>query len=300
MHARSFVFLALVACAEDAVPGAPTAPIDTPPETSSPADLPRPPPADPAAEVARLVMSRPADGDPAFYPVEVYQRSAELGVGERAVLRFVFDRPMSTSEASVEIAGALREGAWQPDGRTLEVTLPGTEDAPPLAAETDHEVRLDRLRAATSAAVEPAQIRFRTAARDAVVEHACIHTLYGPFANATASARGGAIAEAPLVASVHRQWSVELPAEGAAFAGQARVSFTGTGERRYLLYLDRDVPVTLATEAGGVVDASTTTAPAACPGIQRVATVTLARGTSYRMALGPAPSGSVKLIWEAQ
>lgn len=300
MHARSLVFLALVACAEDAVPGAPIAPTDTPPATSTAAGRPPPAPADPAAEVARLVESRPANGDAAFYPVEVYQRSAELGVGERAVLRFVFDRPMSTSEASVEIAGALVEGAWQPDGRTLEVTLAGTEDAPPLAAETDHEVRLDRLRAATNAAVEPAQIRFRTAARDAVIEHACIHTLYGPFATATASARDGALAEAPLVASVHRQWSVELPAEGAAFAGQVHVSFTGTGERRYLLYLDGDVPVTLATEGGGLVDASTTMAPAACPGIQRVAAVTLGRGTSYRMAFGPAPSGRVKLIWEAQ
>lgn len=287
---------------EENVPNDPAVSTDGSAEESPTRPPPAPRRADPNEEAARLTQSQPADGEDSFYPVEIFDQGQDLGVGERATLRFSFDRPMDDSASTVEIVGSTSRyasGTWSADRRTLEVVLLGTETTPPLEAEVDYEVRLDRLRTETNAAVAPTVVRFRTSARDSVVDHACIHTLYGPFATAVATAPGTTLADAPSVGNVHRQWTVDVPADGATFRGQVRVVFSGSGQRSYLLLLDRSVPLTLEEEGGGAVIVTAVDAVPACTGIRRVVSVTLTRGTTYRLTLGPSTQPTVKLVWEA-
>lgn len=284
----------------------PSDPVSTSDGTKKkPSSKPPPParPADPEQTAGRLTSSVPADGDGAFYPIEVYDQGSDLGVGERATLRFAFDTPMEVSESTVEVSAGssvFASGTWSADARTLEVVLPGSDEAAPLEPETSYQVRLDRLRTAKNAVVTPDAVRFRTSARDTRVDHACIHTLFGPFATATATALGSALSGAPSVGSVHKQWTVDLPPSA---EGQLRVTFSGTGERSYVLFTDRDVALALEGEDGSSVSASVAATAPACPGIRRVHSMTLVRGKTYRMTLGPSasarPEPTVKMIWEA-
>jgi len=257
------------------------------------------PPLDPKIPQARLIETLPRDGDQAFYPVEVYDRGGGEGVGERRILRFAFDVAMDTSRTSVKLRAPERslQGTWSGDGKTIEAVVLGDDDHPPLEPEREYEVDLGELRGAGREPVSKSRLRFRTAARDMLIEHACIHTLFGPFEPLRAASKGSAIASAPLAGSTHKQYTVTLTPDGGGFAGDLRVAFTGSGSRKYFLLLDSAPAVTLTDGAGAAV--ATTTAPTveACPAIRQRVEVTLTRGATYRLALS-SPGSSVKAIWE--
>ncbi|MBX3226965.1 MAG: hypothetical protein KIT84_40955 [Labilithrix sp.] len=259
-----------------------------------------PPPLDPSVPQARIVDSSPKVGAKDFYPVEVYDRGGDEGVGERRVLRFTFDRAMETSRKKVGLRPGDRalDGAWSPDAKSFELTLLGTDDASPLEAETEYELDLAELRSDADEPVGTPRVRFTTSKRDSLIEHACIHTLFGPFESVTAAAPQSTLTSAPLASATHKQYSIALPGAGTAYAGDLRLAFSGTGTKRYLLLANGELDVAVSDADGATVAVTPSPTVDACPGIQHGFGVELTRGKTYRLALS-SKRADVKAMWEA-
>jgi len=255
---------------------------------------PAPPSVDPSAPQARLVDASPRDGETAFYPVEYYDQGSGNGIGERRPLRFTFDVPMDEERATIRLVDPemTLKGTFRDGGTTFEAFIMPDGDRPPLDPERDYELDLSGLRALSGDPVGTPRVAFRTAARDETVDHACLHALFGPYDSVLAASVGTTLASAPSMSSVHRQYTLTLP--GAE--GDVRVAFTGTGQRAYLLLLDRSASVTVTDGSGNAITTSAGPSVPACPGIRHRIEMRLSRGTTYRLRVRSADP--VKAIWE--
>lgn len=258
-----------------------------------------PPPLAPEVPQARIVASSPAPNEEDFYPVEIYDQGEDKGVGERRVLSFTFDRAMDASQKTVGLRPGDRalDGRWSEDAKTFELVLLGHEDVSPLEAETEYELDFGDLRSEADEPVGTPRVRFTTAARDGLIEHACIHTLFGPFESLSAAAREGALASAPAASSTHKQYSIALPKTDGRYAGDLRVAFSGSGPKHYALLVDGDAEVGVTGDGGSVTVTKSATVEA-CPGIRRRFDVDLTRGATYRLAV-TSNRATIKAIWEA-
>lgn len=304
--------LALVGCETKRIiqvapaPASATAPEDgegtAPPKAKDTARLPdeAPPSLDPDVPQAKLIDSFPKSDDESFYPVELYDRGENRGVGERRLLRFSFDRPMARDRETVKIRPGGRElqGVWSADGTSLEVTIVGDDEQSPFEELTEYEIDLAALRSDEGEPVGTPAIRFITAARDELIEHACLHTLFGPYESVTAAEPDTALASAPLASATHKQYTIALPASGGTHAGDIRVSFNGTGTKKYALLVDGEAEIVLRDGGGNELPTMKSTTVAACPAIQRRFDMELPRGSAHRLAV-TSVRAEIKAIWEA-
>jgi hypothetical protein len=265
-----------------------------------------PPPGD--TTPPRVTASTPADGADDVYRTEFHVQEGTLR--ERKVLSVTFDEPMDTALASLQLAERTGEqesvraveGVWSADGRTLTVTLavPEGAEAPLTAGGSAYRLDLRGLRdvagnAVAADALGDGALGFTTAPADATLEHACAHTVYGPFGEVTAAPVGGF--PPGDVSVTHTLFTASLPGAAAPHAGDL-TSWPGEEGEPFLVYLGQDVPLTVVDEPSGEALPSTQRAlPPVCPGL--VSEVRFTHGPeSMLYRLGPSPARQVTLILE--
>lgn len=228
-------------------------------------------------DALRIVEGDPAPGARGVYPVELYDRGAGEGMGERRRLWFRFDRPMARDRVDAVLTGGASKarrlsGAFDAGGTRFEVTVPPPdEDSPPLVDGESFELDLSSLRSEDGASLDPPTVDFHTGRRDERLEHACLHVLFGPF-EAVRAAAGGAT---PSLTRTHRVYVTALPG-GAPRVGEVSLALTGGGgAAAYDLLFDERVEL---SSGGGAV--AVEPVPAICAGLAWRAAVTLTPGAS--------------------
>lgn len=213
-----------------------------------------------------LVLSQPRLGAEDLYPAPLTASG-----GEQLRLRFVFSAPL-TANSELELRGGTNRPAalveWSDGGKQLELVIAGDlSSGRPLEDDTRYALDLSGLHDEYGRALEPDHgledgvFWFVTGRHDALLNHACGHTFFGPFAS-------GAAGETPEpgvldIGATHVQYSITLPPAGVAFAGWVRANFATQAEHR--LYFDAEASVSLA--AGSDLSLVATPAASACAGI---------------------------------
>ena len=121
---------------------------------------------------------------------------------------------------------------------------------------------------------------------------ACEHTKDGPFADVTA---GLDASTAPDATHEHTSVRVTLDEAGGQYAGG--VSYAAAEAGDFVIFLTRDVPLTIASSSGDAVAIEATAAVDACTDVAVAHTVELEVGT-YHLTLGPTTEASVGIVVE--
>jgi hypothetical protein len=243
-----------------------------------------------------VTSSVPAEGATGIYPVEIYYRTTgQAGLAERKVLTVQFSEPMDTSLAQAtlhdltdtSVPARTVDGVWSPDGRTLTLTvLQPEEGGPALSGETSYAVDLRGLKDVSGNALDAAhaglsdgRLDFQTSPVDMLLNHACGHTLVDSILSVTAAA--STTGSVPRTDQTHKHYEVTLPSSGSAYAGHTRMRLAP--ETNFVLFLSRDVSITLHDPAGDVaVPATREPAPAVCAGITHKVLFTSPLGPEVR------------------
>lgn len=252
----------------------------------------------------RLATSSPAAGATDVYPVEV---ALEGGVAvRRKRLTLTFTEPMDTTAGPFALrpahtAEALPvEGAWDESGHTLTVTVPAPAGGGlPLEPHTAYALQLAGLRDARGNALDDAalpggRLEFTAGGDDPLLDHACFHTLFGPFSRVSASP--SASAATPRVDVTHREYTVLLVPGPGPYAGVTRARLTGED---YALYFAAPPTLTVhASDTGAAVPLEVSPAPPACAGITHQGVFTHPGSPELHFRYGPSDAPAVRLILE--
>jgi hypothetical protein len=125
---------------------------------------------------------------------------------------------------------------------------------------------------------------------DAVLEHACLHAMHGPFEPLTA---GTGSAVGPDIGRPHTAWQMTLPS---AEPGRYVYRPSMTGE--YVYYLDRPLPLALRAQ-GAVLTPSYVEPVSTCNGITEARVYSLTGGVRYDVEVGPTSEERATLIIES-
>jgi hypothetical protein len=224
--------------------------------------------------------------------------------------RRVRDRP-GVLGANGARGGALTRGGDRrpPDRRArlvrgrdegLPVRAPELHLAPPLADETEYWLDTSSLIGASGARLRPdaglrqQRLRFTTGRYDALLNHSCGHTFFGPFQGIGSS--GEASASSPDVSTTHVEYTITLRENDGSYGGWLRARFPSPGP--YRLYFDGETTVRLRETTGATRELALTATPEACPGIAYQATFSANPGEETFLHLGPPASPTRRMIVE--
>jgi hypothetical protein len=255
------------------------------------------------AELApHLVSSVPQLDETNVYPSPLLR-----GNGEEFVLELAFSEAMHEHDAFELVAQDHERSAvpeWSLDGTDLTLFVRPSLTAPQaLADDTEYSLDLSSLSSAAGSALDPnvrlraGQLSFRTGYHDRLLNHACGHTLFGPFASFAASQSPDA--SAPDIGAPHTEYSISLPEnETGSFAGFVRARILMTGS--YRLFFDGETTVSSSDspERRGE-PAPLTPTPEACPGITHELTLATAdAGDEIFLHIGPQTTTMRRIIVE--
>jgi hypothetical protein len=255
-----------------------------------------------AEPAPHVVSSVPQLDEPNVYPSPLLR-----GNGEEFVLELAFSEAMREHDAFELVAQDHARSAvpeWSEDRTALTLFVRPSLTAPqPLADDTEYSLDLSSLESAAGAALDPdvrlraGHVSFRTGHHDRLLNHACGHTLFGPFASVAASESPDA--SAPDIGTTHTEYSIALPEnETGSFAGfvRARIPMTGS----YRLFFDGDTTVSSRDSAETRGEpAPLTPTPEACPGITHELTLATAdAGDELFLHIGPQPTTTRRIIVE--
>jgi Putative metal-binding motif len=116
-----------------------------------------------------------------------------------------------------------------------------------------------------------------------LVEHACLHAKYGPFADG-----------AQNVNQVHTYFRIALPPG----EGPRMVTYVPARSGEWAVFRNPGVPLAMLDPAGRPLTARFEPDVAGCPELPRVSVFDLDANRSYRLALGPAAAPEVGLVLE--
>jgi hypothetical protein len=228
-----------------------------------------------------VTASMPAEGSTNIYPVEVYYRTTgQPGLSERKVLTIEFNEPMDTTLAQATLHDLTDtsmpprtiSGEWSQAGQRLTLAiLQPEEGGPALSEDTAYAVDLRALQDVAGNRLDAAhpglgdgRLDFTTGPNDALLNHACGHTLVDSLTSVMAAA--SPTGTLPRTDQTHKNYEVTLPTSGATFSGYTRMLLPG--ETDYVLFLDRAANVSLHDPVDDVaVPTTLETAPPACAGI---------------------------------
>lgn len=129
-----------------------------------------------------------------------------------------------------------------------------------------------------------------------VVEHACQHANFGPFASVGAASYPGPVFAS--ISSPHTAYAVALPASGAEFLGQVLYQPPATGAFAFLL--NPDLGVEIYDSSGALVPpvGEQLVAPQVCGQLSTAVVYQLDETETYNVVAGPAPTASYLAIVE--
>lgn len=255
-----------------------------------------------AEPAPHLVSSVPRIDETNVYPSPLLR-----GNGEEFVLELAFSEAMHEHDTFELVAQDHERSAvpeWSEDGTALTLLVRPSLTAPqPLADDTEYSLDLSSLSSTAGAALDPnvrlraGQLSFRTGYHDVLLNHACGHTLFGPFASFAASESPDP--SAPDIGITHTEYSIALPADDAgSFAGFVRARILMAGS--YRLFFDGETTVSLSDspETRGEPTRLTPT-PQACPGITHELTLATAdAGDEIFLHIGPQTTPMRRIIVE--
>ncbi|MBJ6764222.1 hypothetical protein JGU66_25890 [Myxococcaceae bacterium JPH2] len=130
------------------------------------------------------------------------------------------------------------------------------------------------------------------ATSSSVDEEGCEHLQKGPGVSITAVREGAG----PAVSNDHKRYDIAL--QDATGGKGGAVSFAVTAAEDYVFFTSADVPVTVTTSAGQVVEVEEhATSSASCTDIRGRHVVPLGVGT-HTLTFGPTPVNQVSLVIE--
>ena len=226
---------------------------------------------------------------------EVYPAPLWNGNGEEVIVEVSFSEPMDLeSEFVFEARDHVRPAAaiWSADTKQLLIVARSDFAFPrPLADLTEYSLDLSTLVSARGTELDPNQhlrqgrLVFTTGRHDALLNHSCGHTFFGPFASVGSAKEPDG--SAPDIGTTHTQYAVTLQEGLGELGGWVRANFVAKGQ--YRLYFDGETTVSVNdAAAGNVKPLSLAATPPACPGI------------AYELTLNPQPSVELFLRLEAQ
>ncbi len=219
-------------------------------------------------EPPHVVQTVPVLDDTEVYPAPLWS-----GTGEEVVVEVSFSRPMEReSGLSFESNETSRPATvtWSADATKVRVVArPDFTFPRPLEDHTTYWLDLSALVSRRGMNLEPdvglrgGRLVFTTGSYDAVLNHSCGHTFFGPFASFGAAT--AADEAAPDISTTHTEYSVTLPDRGGDYGGWLRANFMTDGH--YRLYFDAPTRVSSTYGAGDATDLMLLPTPLACPGI---------------------------------
>jgi hypothetical protein len=247
-----------------------------------------------------LVTSTPALGAEGIYPAPLWN-----GKGEEVAIALTFSEPMNLEEElELEAGDHTRPIAaleWSDDRTALTLFVRGDFSMTrPLADETEYRLDLSPLvddsgtPLAANAGLDDGTLTFVTGRYDALLNHSCGHTFFGPFGSVAASA--GADLTAPDISTTHVQYSVALREQETEFGGWLRARFPGEGP--YRLYFDAETSISMTRGTGEAEELALEPTPPACPGITHEVTITDMAGSDVFFFVGPEEVTTRRVIVE--
>ena len=249
----------------------------------------------------QLLRSSPALGAIGVYPAPLWS-----GQGEEGVIELTFSEPMVLRGEllldSAEESRPFSEMVWSEGATHLALFIrsdfshpqpffDATEywlDTAPLSNESG--VQLDPHKG-----LEDGEFSFTTGHYDALLNHSCGHTLFGPFA--TVVAQEEANVAAADIAVTHTQYTVVLPPNENEYKGWIRARFPTGGP--YRLYFDQEMRLGLSEKVGAEIEAlQLTKTPRSCPGITREITLHPTAGEDIFLQLATEDSSLRNIIVE--
>ncbi|HET9954321.1 MAG TPA: Ig-like domain-containing protein [Polyangiaceae bacterium] len=205
---------------------------------------------------------------------DVYPGPVPDGTGERFTIRLTFSQPMQLNSEPRLTAGerALTpKVSWSSDRNEVELMFSaGFSGIRPLPDQTRCSLDLGGFEATDGTPLAARELVFTTGSYDALLNHSCGHTFFGPFAT-VAAAREPA-AQLPNTSTTHTLYTVSLPEADAEsrYGGVLRLRFAASG--KYRLYFDVLPEVSWLSperdsDSEAVVPQVPSPAPQACPGI---------------------------------
>lgn len=250
----------------------------------------------------RLLRSTPALSAADVYPAPLFS-----GEGEEVIVELEFSAAMQL-EAELELVPIAPQGhvrpvaevRWSPERTRASLFVRGDFAEPhPLLDRTTYALDLSPFVDARGATVEPdiglddGRLTFTTGRFDALLNHSCGHTFFGPFASV--GAHETRHARAPNVSVTHTQYTVTLPLLGAQYEGWVWVQFAVGGT--YHFYLDVSIPVSV-WRSGAETVVPVVPVANACPGIGFVAAFDAAIDEQLFFRIGPQAQPNLELIVE--
>lgn len=257
--------------------------------------------ADAAAPVPRLISSSPAHGALDVYPSPLWS-----GNGEEVVIQLRFSEPMTLTDELVlqgpDHERPIAEVEWSDDHTELTLFVrPDFLEPRALRDDTEYSLATSALVSLRGVALEPSVgleegcLVFTTGRHDALLNHSCGHTFFGPFADIVAGRSDDA--SAPDISTTHTQYTVTLRADGDEFRGWLRATFPSEGP--YRLYFDAATTVAIENSSSDEPHAVTVSpTPPACPGITQELTVMPGVGENLFFGLGPEGNPQRRVIVE--
>jgi hypothetical protein len=251
-------------------------------------------------QAPELVASSPLFDATAVYPAPMWN-----GRGEEFVIALAFSERMAlAAELSLEAATGGRpiaELVWSEDETKVSLFVRPSFTSPrPLADETEYWLDTSSLIGASGARLRPdaglrqQRLRFTTGRYDALLNHSCGHTFFGPFQGIGSS--GEASASSPDVSTTHVEYTITLRENDGSYGGWLRARFPSPGP--YRLYFDGETTVRLRETTGATRELALTATPEACPGIAYQATFSANPGEETFLHLGPPASPTRRMIVE--
>lgn len=243
-----------------------------------------------------LIASAPKSGE-----VEVYPSPFGDGETYQFVAALSFSEAMNPSIRGVQLAAGDNRATdhlleWKEGGTTATLSV----NPPPLGVQilaeyTTYTLSFGELESAEGQPISTtldgaeAHITFTTGAYDALLNHSCGHTVFGPFGAGIASA----IDDDPTftATATHTQYTLTLPAADKGHAGTIALNLPITGD--YRLYFDTMVKLAAFASSLDVAKAADS-----CHGIQAQADITLEASVPVTLELA-ADSQQVNLIVES-
>jgi hypothetical protein len=193
-------------------------------------------------EVAYVVFSSPRLGESGVYPAPISTEDSEaLRISVR------FSRPMRPEPVTLRSDDgqeARTEALWSNDQRELEVVARSPSlGARPLQDQTEYALDLTLLSTedggplALDYNLESGELHFKTGSYDALLNHSCSHTFFGPFGTVVAPEDPSKVPVGSL--ETHVQYDVNLSALESGFGGYLRLRMAQGGN--YRLY--SNVPI---------------------------------------------------------
>jgi hypothetical protein len=256
-----------------------------------------------ASESGAPSGSGAASDEPAPYVLEaipildatdVYPAPLWSGNGEEVVVEVSFSESMKPeSELLFEASEQTRPGtaSWSADATRLRIaTRPDFTFPRPLADDTTYSLDLSALVSQSGVGLEPnvglraGLLVFTTGRHDALLNHSCGHTFFGPFASMAAAPTADELA--PDISTTHTEYSVALPDRGGDYGGWLRANFVAPGQ--YRLYFGGETRVSSQDADGNTENLALLETPRACPGI------------AYEVTLSPQPGAELFFRLEAK